>query len=46
MKLLSFSSRAIWTFSFDDGMSTRRCFCPLALRMRVSMSAIGSVMTQ
>src|ERR1043166_1352270 len=36
--------RAISVFIFDTGMSTRRCFDPQALRMRVSMSAIGSVM--
>src|SRR6185312_8411569 len=36
--------RARSAFSFDAGMSTRRCFDPQALRMRVNMSAIGSVM--
>src|SRR5690348_9317900 len=36
--------RAISVFIFDTGMSTRRCFDPQALRMRVSMSAIGSLM--
>src|SRR6476659_2798727 len=36
--------RAISVFIFDTGMSTRRCFDPQALRIRVSMSAIGSVM--
>src|SRR5215510_9380459 len=36
--------RAISVFIFDTGMSTRRCFDPHALRIRVSISAIGSVM--
>src|SRR5688572_5307073 len=36
--------RAISSLIFDNGMSTRRCFDPQALRMRVSISAIGSVM--
>src|SRR5204863_1306994 len=44
MKLFSFRILAISTFSFEIGMSTRRCFAPQALRMRVSISAIGSVM--
>src|SRR6478672_8352060 len=44
MKLFSFRIFAISTFSFETGMSTRRCFAPQALRMRVSISAIGSVM--
>src|SRR5258705_3838361 len=44
MKLFSFRIFAISTFSFESGMSTRRCFAPQALRMRVSISAIGSVM--
>src|SRR5687768_2098711 len=44
MKLLSFRILAISTFILDPGMSTRRCFAPQALRMRVNMSAIGSVM--
>ena len=44
MKLFSFRMRAISVFIFDTGMSTRRCFDPQALRIRVSMSAIGSVM--
>src|SRR5688572_4163618 len=43
MKLFSFRILAISTFSFETGMSTRRCFAPQALRMRVSISAIGSV---
>src|SRR5438876_1201635 len=44
MELFSFRIFAISTFSFETGMSTRRCFAPQALRMRVSISAIGSVM--
>src|SRR6266436_6487280 len=44
MKLFSFRIRAISVFIFDTGMSTRRCFDPHALRIRVNMSAIGSVM--
>src|SRR5689334_11425642 len=36
--------RAISTFIFDNGMSTRRCLLRQAFRIRVSMSAIGSVM--
>src|SRR4029453_3600293 len=44
MKLFSFRIRAISVFTFDTGMSTRRCFDPQALRIRVSISAIGSVM--
>src|SRR5688500_10285425 len=36
--------RAISTFRRDDGMSTRLCRAIVALRMRASMSAIGSVM--
>src|SRR6266480_1407646 len=43
MKLFSFRIFAISTFSFETGMSTRRCFAPQAFRMRVSISAIGSV---
>src|SRR6266571_312830 len=35
--------RAISSFSFDTGMSTRRCPAWQALRTRVSMSATGSV---
>src|SRR5436190_18412716 len=35
--------RAISTFNRDDGMSTRGCRDSVALRIRVSMSAIGSV---
>src|SRR3954454_8529561 len=31
------------TFCFDDGMRTSSCIAVLALRMRVSMSAMGSV---
>src|SRR3954470_2231203 len=44
MRLCSFRMRAISTFIFDAGISTRRCFAPQALRIRVNMSAIGSVM--
>src|SRR3954470_23789284 len=44
MRLFSFRIRAISTFIFDTGMSTRRCRDPQALRIRVNMSAIGSVM--
>src|SRR5262245_9276792 len=44
MKLFSFRMRATSVFSFDTGMSTRRCFDPHALRIRVSISATGSVM--
>src|SRR4051812_390583 len=43
MNELSFRICAIWLLSFDAGISTRRCFAWHALRMRVSMSAIGSV---
>src|SRR5262245_24458257 len=39
----SFSSSAMRTLSFDDGMSTFSCSALLALRMRVSRSAIGSL---
>src|SRR5580765_2986155 len=35
--------RAISSFSFEEGSSTRSCNALLALRMRVSMSATGSV---
>src|SRR5688572_17541861 len=35
--------RATSTFSLDTGMSTHRCAVEPAFRMRVSMSAIGSV---
>src|SRR5205085_8227007 len=31
------------SFSFDEGMRTFSCMATLALRMRVSMSAMGSV---
>src|SRR4051794_6357289 len=31
------------SFSFEDGMRTVSCMATLALRMRVSMSATGSV---
>src|SRR5260370_1116334 len=36
--------RAISIFTFDSGISTVSCSAPCALRMRASMSAIGSVM--
>ena len=35
--------RAISSFSFEFGISARSCSALLALRMRVSMSATGSV---
>src|SRR5580704_3088698 len=35
--------RAISTFSFEEGKSTRGCFAREALRIRVNMSATGSV---
>src|SRR5579875_162329 len=41
----SLSRRAISTFIFELGIVTRSCSALLALRMRVSMSAIGSVST-
>src|SRR5579875_3049218 len=41
----SLSMRAISTFIFELGIVTRSCSALLALRMRVSMSAIGSVST-
>src|SRR3712207_921406 len=44
MKLFSFRIRASSIFIFDAGTSTRRCFDPQAFRVRVSISAIGSVM--
>src|SRR5690348_16634397 len=44
MKLFSFRMRAISVFTRDTGMSTRRCRDAHALRIRVSISAIGSVM--
>src|SRR5438094_5203337 len=37
--------RAISAFSRDPGMSTRVCLAVTALRIRVSISAIGSVIT-
>src|SRR5574342_612010 len=43
MKPSSFNSSAIRTFSFDAGMSTFSCSARLPLRIRVNMSAIGSV---
>src|SRR5205085_8634254 len=35
--------RAISSFNFDAGMSTRECLAETALRIRANMSAIGSV---
>src|SRR6185312_14068417 len=35
--------RAIWTFNLELGISALSCSALLALRMRVSMSATGSV---
>src|SRR5688500_14450314 len=46
-KLLMYPSslriRAISSFNFEAGTSTRECFAAMALRIRVNMSAIGSV---
>src|SRR6476646_9350468 len=39
----SLRMRAIWTFSLELGISAVSCSALLALRMRVSMSATGSV---
>src|SRR5262245_46777174 len=39
----SFRISAMRTLSFEDGMSTFSCSARLALRTRVSMSAIGSL---
>src|SRR5438552_14236661 len=41
----SFRRRAISTFTLEVGISTFSCSALLALRMRDSMSAIGSVST-
>src|SRR6185295_4788940 len=35
--------RAISSLSFEAGISTRECFAAMALRIRVNISAIGSV---
>src|SRR3954453_17748519 len=35
--------RASATFCFEDGLRPSSCMAPLAVRMRVSMSAMGSV---
>src|SRR3990172_4889094 len=43
MKPSSLRISAILTFSFEDGTSTFSCSARLALRMRGSRSAIGSV---
>src|SRR6266513_5263053 len=39
----SFRMRAISSLSFEAGISTRECFAAIALRIRVNISAIGSV---
>jgi len=44
MKPSSVRIRAISRFTLDEGSVTSRCRAALALRMRVSMSAIGSVL--
>src|SRR2546430_3762932 len=36
--------RAISSFSFEAGISTRECLAAIALRIRVNISAMGSVM--
>src|SRR6266852_5066749 len=36
--------RAISSFNFDAGISTRECLAETAFRIRATMSAIGSVM--
>src|SRR5438132_14354069 len=36
--------RAISSFNFDAGISTRECLAETAFRIRANMSAIGSVM--
>src|SRR5213596_2257801 len=47
-KLLIYPSslrmRAISSFNFDAGTSTRECLAETAFRIRANMSAIGSVM--
>src|SRR5207249_7461931 len=43
MKPSSFRSSATRSLSFEAGMSTFSCSARLALRIRVSMSAIGSL---
>src|SRR6478672_7273134 len=35
---------AMWPFNFEKGIATSSWYAELALRMRVSMSAMGSVM--
>src|SRR5262249_34612059 len=45
MKPSSFSIRAISSLMLEIGTSTFWCFAPYALRIRVSISAIGSVIT-
>src|SRR5258708_28773893 len=44
MKPSPLRSSAMRIFSFEAGMSTFSCSARLAFRIRVSMSAIGSVM--
>src|SRR5262245_36597971 len=44
MKPSSLSSSATRTFSLDEGMSTFSCSARLPLRMRVSRSAMGSLL--
>src|SRR3989304_8989837 len=44
MKPSSFRIRASWTLTREAGMSTRACSARFALRIRVNMSAMGSVM--
>src|SRR6478672_4794930 len=43
MKPSSLRTFAIATLIFEDGMSTLSCFAETALRIRVSISAMGSV---
>ena len=43
MKPSSLRTLAIATLILDDGISTLSCFADTPLRIRVSMSAIGSV---
>src|SRR5437868_2524977 len=45
MKPSSFKMRAISSLMFETGTSTFWCLAAYALRMRVSISAIGSVIT-
>src|SRR3972149_3619971 len=43
MKPSSFSTLAMATLILEEGMTTRSCRAETALRIRVSMSAMGSV---